>query len=415
MQRIKPISKYQFAAFRIALGCYLFIHFAGLVPYGAEIFSRQGMIPDARLNFTYGILPNPLEHWDSPQFVTIFLVAMLLLSAALALGLFRRTSALLLWYGWACLFNRNNLISNPGIPYVGLLLLLSVLLPPGEPFALHRRKQDGTWDFPAVVYWVAWFLMAVGYTISGVIKLSSPSWANGTALAHLINNPLARPGLFRDLFLMLPEWATRLQTWGVLALEVLFLPLSFHRKTRMLAWLAMVIMHLGIVLVVDFADLTLGMLMMHLFSFDPEWLPARLKQEGPSVVLFDGVCGLCDRTVRFLLEEDPHHLLTFAPLQGATASAVLQRHPGVAENLKTIILVRNFSTPRETVLVRSEAVLAVLNDLGGFWRTVSWARLLPLVLRDAIYDWIARNRYQWFGKYTTCQLPTPEVQRRFLP
>ncbi len=91
------------------------------------------------------MLPNPLEWWDTPGLATAWLVGMLVLSVSLLLGTLRRTTCLLLWYGWACLFNRNNLISNPGIPYVGMMFLLMVIMPPGEPLSLElvRALRSG--------------------------------------------------------------------------------------------------------------------------------------------------------------------------------------------------------------------------------------------------------------------------------
>ena len=111
-----PISGKQFAIFRMVFGTYLAVHFAQLAPHAAELFSTEGMIPDAKLNFTHGILPNPLEHWDTPAFATGFVIALSVLSLAYAAGWWRRVCAVLLWFGWACLFNRNNLITNPSIP-----------------------------------------------------------------------------------------------------------------------------------------------------------------------------------------------------------------------------------------------------------------------------------------------------------
>lgn len=413
LRQITPISGYQFATFRILFGLYLILHLASLLPYGAEIFSREGMLASARLNFTHGILPNPLEHWDSPGAVSAFLLVLLGLAVAYTAGVFRRSCAILLWFGWACLFNRNNLISNPSIPYVGLLLLLSAILPAGEPLRVRRGRGTRAWCFPAGVYWAAWFLMAIGYTFSGGVKLFSPSWIDGSALLHLVNNPLARPGVFRDLFLGLPELGWRLLTWGGLAMEILFLPLSFHRSTRPLAWSAMLSMHLGILLIVDFADLSFGMVMVHLFTFDPEWLPVRHGARG--LVLYDGVCGLCDRTVQFLLDVDRHRVLTFAPLQGETAMSLLGSHNAITNNLESIIFVREYSTLNVATYRRSEAVLRILNEVGGFWRVVSWLRIIPRPLRDMVYDWIGRNRYRWFGKFAECRIPSAEVRARFLP
>ena len=270
---MKPIiTPQQFGVFRIAFGIYLTLHFVALLPYSAELFSRAGMLGDARLNFTYGLLPNPLEHWDSPTSATGFVAALAVLSFSFTIGFCRRFAGVIVWFGWACLFNRNNLIINPSLPYVGMLLLLSVLVPAGEAFSATRAKND-RWAFPAGAYWTAWALLAVGYAFSGWTKLQSPSWIDGTALAHVLNNPLARAGFPRDTLLLFPG-ALQLLTWATLALELLFLPLSFYRTTRLLAWSTMCSLHIGILLLVDFADLSVGMLMVHLFTFDAGWVRA---------------------------------------------------------------------------------------------------------------------------------------------
>lgn len=276
MRRVTRIPPRLFAIFRIVLGVYLAVHFAQLIPYGAELFSNRGVFADPRLNFTYGVLPNPLEHWDSPQLVMAFLIVLLVLAIAFATGLFRRAAAILLWFGWACLFNRNNLINNPSIPYVGLLLLLSVIVPPGE--ALRPKRVQGDWNFPTMIYWAAWILMAAGYSYSGWMKLQSPSWIDGSAVFHVLNNPLARCGVVRDLLLAMPASFLRLMTWGTLAAELLFLPLSLWRSGRILAWCALVGMHVAILFVVNFTDLTVGMLMIHFFTYDPAWVTAKLRQ-----------------------------------------------------------------------------------------------------------------------------------------
>lgn len=271
---MNSISARQFAIFRVVLGTYLAIHFAQLIPYAAELFSNRGVLANARLNFTYGILPNLLEHWDSPALATAFLIVLCSLAVVFAAGMFRRTAAILLWWGWACLFNRNNLISNPSIPYIGGLLLLTVLVPTGE--AVHLERANRSWRFPATVYWTAWILMATGYSFSGWAKLSSPSWIDGSALLHILNNPLARCGCVRDFLLALPPAALQTATWSALAAELLFLPLSLWRQTRTVAWCALVATHCAILTVVNFTDLTVGMLMIHLFTYDPTWFRIRV-------------------------------------------------------------------------------------------------------------------------------------------
>jgi hypothetical protein len=274
---IAPVTARQFAWFRIIFGTYLAVHFAHLVPWGVELFSREGVLPTARLNPTHGILPNVLAWWDSPAFVTAFLVTLAGLSVLFALGVARHAAALLLWYGWACLFNRNVLISNPSIAYVGLLLLLTTLVPGREPLrAFVQRAESVDFYVPAAAYWTAWFLMAVGYTFSGIVKLASPSWVDGTAFWHVVQNPLARDGVLRDFVLAMPAWAFQVLTWKALALEALFLPLALWRWTRPVIWFAMVVMHIGILALVSFADLSAGMLMLHLFTMDSRW-PGMLR------------------------------------------------------------------------------------------------------------------------------------------
>jgi hypothetical protein len=277
VQAVAPVTPRQFAWFRIVFGTYLAVHFAHLTPWAAELFSREGVLPTADLNPTHGILPNLLAWSDSPAFVTGFLIVLAGLSVLFAAGICRHAAALLLWYGWACLFNRNVLISNPSIAYVGLLLLLTTLVPAREPFRVfgHKASSDKFY-VPAGAYWTAWVLIAAGYTFSGIVKLASPSWVDGTAFWHVVHNPLARDGALRDLVLEMPAWGFQWLTWKSLALEILFLPLALWRWTRPLIWLAMVGMHLGIVALVSFADLSIGMLMVHLFTVDSRW-PAMLS------------------------------------------------------------------------------------------------------------------------------------------
>jgi hypothetical protein len=268
---MKQFTGSQFALFRVVFGVYLCVHFIQLIPYAGEVFSGFGMLPNPSVNLTYGLLPNPLEHIRNPTFAISWVSVLALLAALFALGVQRRIVALLLWYGWACLFNRNNLISNPGLPYVGLLLLLCAIIPETEPYRFRGKPATKSFEMPAAAYWGAWFLLAAGYSYSGLWKSWSPSWVDGSALFHLGNNPLARPGAVRELWLSLPKECLAILTWATLAGEVLFLPLSLHSKGRLIAWSWLLVIHIGILFLIDFADLTIGMLMVHLFTFDPRW------------------------------------------------------------------------------------------------------------------------------------------------
>lgn len=134
-----------------------------------------------------------------------------------------------------------------------------------------------------------------------------------------------------------------------------------------------------------------------------------------NVVLFDGVCVLCDRSMRWLLARDRNRVLLFAPLQGETARGVFARHPSSTPTLRSVLYVRDLDGPSERVLDRSDAALAILRDIGGVWKAASWLRVFPRGLRDAAYDLIAKHRYRWFGQLDACQLPGPEMNDRFLP
>lgn len=443
-----PVTPHQFALFRWLLGLYLAVHCAHLLPWGPELFSREGVFPDPAINPLHGLFPNPLALWDAPWMVTGWLVALTALSLLFAAGIARRTVAVALWFGLACLFGRNNLIANPSLPYVGSMLLLTALVPPGEGLSLRRRAPDDGWYLPASVFHVAWILLAAGYTYSGLVKLDSRSWLDGSALAHVLDNPLARPGPLREAMSAAPP-LLRLATWGGLAVEILAVPLALVRRTRPWWWLAAVLLQLGILSMVAFADLTAGMLLAHLFVFDPRWLPGRRPVPGGRhLVLYDGVCGLCDRAVQFLLAEDRDGVLTYAPLQGETARAALERaglgelaagsgggggegggsaaaraepenEPGAeaaadAGAPGTMVFLRDQGTGRERAFVRSGAALAILGVVGGIWRPVSWLRLVPGPLRDAVYRLVAANRYRWFGRYDVCKLPPPETHGRLL-
>lgn len=139
-----------------------------------------------------------------------------------------------------------------------------------------------------------------------------------------------------------------------------------------------------------------------------------MSGENP-IILYDGVCGLCNRLVQFLLKHDKQERLRFASLQSDFAAKVLQRHGIDPKDLDTLHLIENYEQPGERVLQRSDAILRAGRELGGFWSTTAAAaKVIPRALRDVIYRFVARNRYRVFGKYDTCMLPDPNQRSRFL-
>jgi predicted DCC family thiol-disulfide oxidoreductase YuxK len=139
-----------------------------------------------------------------------------------------------------------------------------------------------------------------------------------------------------------------------------------------------------------------------------------LIPEPNPIVLYDGVCGLCNRLVQFLLKHDSHDRFRFASLQSEFARQVLTRHDADPHDLDTVYVVKDFGHPDESLLARSDAVLYMLQQLGGIWKLTAVGRVLPRRLRDAIYSVVATNRYRVFGKYESCMLPEPKHRARFL-
>ncbi|AMW06971.1 hypothetical protein GEMMAAP_17150 [Gemmatimonas phototrophica] len=123
------------------------------------------------------------------------------------------------------------------------------------------------------------------------------------------------------------------------------------------------------------------------------------------LVLFDGVCGLCNRFVDFLVARDPGNALRFASLQGATAASI----PNLP-NVDSVVVADG-----EALHIRSDGAIAALSRLGGLWSFFAVFGLVPRPIRDAVYVFIANNRYRWFGKYDACRLPTAAEQHWFLP
>ncbi len=143
------------------------------------------------------------------------------------------------------------------------------------------------------------------------------------------------------------------------------------------------------------------------------FLAPKPSVDGRHIVLYDGDCGMCDRTVQLLLTRDRAGVLSYAPLQGATAAAVRERL-GIPDDLDSLLFIRDAGDANERLLIRSSGVLAILDVLGGIWRLVSWLRVVPRPLRDALYAFIAKRRTVWFGRLDSCRVPEPDVRARFL-
>ncbi|MCB0568945.1 MAG: thiol-disulfide oxidoreductase DCC family protein [Phaeodactylibacter sp.] len=127
------------------------------------------------------------------------------------------------------------------------------------------------------------------------------------------------------------------------------------------------------------------------------------------ILLFDGVCNLCNSSVQFIIRRDPAGVFRFASLQSETAREMLAGSDKKIQALSTVILYEHGKWR-----LKSDAALHIVRRLPGLWPLLYVFILIPRPLRDAVYDWVARNRYRWFGKKEQCMIPRPEWRGRFI-
>ena len=127
------------------------------------------------------------------------------------------------------------------------------------------------------------------------------------------------------------------------------------------------------------------------------------------VILFDGVCNLCNSSVLFIIKRDPKAKFKFASLQSEFGKSHLEKFGLPVTELNSVLLIKDGK-----LFQKSNAALEIAKQLGGGWPVFYVFKLVPAFLRDGFYNWIARNRYRWFGKKDACMIPTPELKSRFL-
>ncbi|WRP04848.1 thiol-disulfide oxidoreductase DCC family protein [Rossellomorea aquimaris] len=127
-----------------------------------------------------------------------------------------------------------------------------------------------------------------------------------------------------------------------------------------------------------------------------------------AIILFDGICNFCNSSVRFIIERDPEGIYQFASLQSDIGQKLLKKH-NVPYTTDSIVLIENHKA-----YVESTAALKVCSQLTWPWKFFTTCLIVPKPLRDRVYRWIALNRYKWFGKQETCELPSQNIRERFI-
>lgn len=135
---------------------------------------------------------------------------------------------------------------------------------------------------------------------------------------------------------------------------------------------------------------------------------------GATILLYDGICGLCTKSVQFVLRHDAKKKFYFASLQGAFAKKILGTHGKNIESLDTVCLLKNYGQPNQLVLAKSEAFLEICEMLGGWFQGVTLLGFFPHRLLDRVYDWVANSRYAWFGQTDQCLVAERIIRERFI-
>ena len=127
------------------------------------------------------------------------------------------------------------------------------------------------------------------------------------------------------------------------------------------------------------------------------------------IILFDGVCNFCNAGINFIIKQDKHKVFRFAALQSAAGQRLLSQYNLPNNEFESFVLIDNGK-----VYQKSAAGIKVYGKLPWYWKWTQVFWLAPKFIRDAVYNWIARNRYKWFGKKEQCMMPTPGVKQRFM-
>jgi len=131
---------------------------------------------------------------------------------------------------------------------------------------------------------------------------------------------------------------------------------------------------------------------------------------GKKIILFDGVCNLCNGAVQFIIKQDKKDVFRYAALQSEVSEQLIAERAIDTSKVDSIILIE----PGVAYYTKSDAALQIAQDFGGLWKTMAIFTWIPKTFRNALYDLIAKNRYKWFGRKDACMIPTPELQTKFL-
>jgi len=379
----------QYSLVRALFGAWLLFGALRLLPWEARFEELPFVYPPDHSSSVLDSFVNVFWWNREPWVVTSALAICAIASVLFAAGSFHRIAAAVLAYVWSCFATSFPLAPTPGVPWIVVLLLAHLTLPPapyGSWVARGRPDPEGAWRIHLPVFQLAWAMLLLGCIIDVFDRLGDDPWRR-------------QGGGWQAL------------SWIGIACEAA-VPLGvFKRRTRAIAWSAAFLWRL-LVLVLGGADDRLrGMLIVHLYSFDPLWLQP-LRARTREHLFFDGECGLCHRMVRFVAAEDRGSAFFYSPLQG---NAIKELVPEEARaRLPDSIVIR---ADDGRLLICSDAAIHALRRVGGAWRALGeLLAVVPRPVRDFGYRVVARVRKRLFTKPDgSCPLLSTRLRTYFLP
>ncbi len=323
----------------------------------------------------------------SPGWVASALLAAIAVAGTIsvAVGSGQRMSALAACLATGSLLAFSPVGLHPALRVVFWMLLLNLLLPPapfGSRDARGRVDPDGGWRMPVPVFATSWLLLCCLSVFLG-------GWMVVRQLA--------------------PDGVLGLDTGLLAGLYLLVAALGFAPRSRPIAWIAALLAQIAALVLTDSVSASPELVALLPFTFDPGWIrPA--SRAARDTVLYDGTCGLCHASVRFLLAEDRGGTIRYAPLGGATADALVPT--AERERLPDSLIV---VMEDATLLVRSRAIRHLSARLGGIWRIASIVMgLVPVSLADLAYSGVARVRRRLAATPPdACPVLPPDLRARF--
>lgn len=359
---ITEYSPFQFLFFRGFFSIYLIHFFLFYFPHLEQMgdeFTLMNLVP------------------KMPVLVTAAALALLL-----GLGIYRRFVATILFLFWIIECNTLAFQYNPATFMTAFLLLVCATTAGHEP----RPEFPGV---RVVAYRICWFM----FFILVVLDVA-------TAFHFAFDLPAF--GIRGDLQFRPPMF----WLWARMGASVFFLVLMIYSGTRAFAWLILVGLNLAWLMRFGYHDFSAISLIALVFLYNSRWSTKTPDEKLKPTIFFDGLCVLCNRFAKFVIREDFLKHFYLATIQGKMAKETLPRDK--VNNPSTIIYLDDGK-----LFEKSDAILRILSEIGGLWSFCKIFLIVPKSLRDAIYDFIARNRYNWFGTLNQCSLPTPDQRDIF--